>query len=240
MEPKDRLKKAREAAGFRSASAAAKARREINVNTLISNENGNRPISRKMAAIYGDAFGVSPGWLLYGDGPPNALSMAMITRVDPFMHAPPQEVPQNPLIIAGDVAAGMWLEASLFEAEHREETNFLPDRRWPANAQYMVRVRGESLNKIAQDGDLLLCIDYLASGIEPKNGDLVIVERSRDMGATIERTAKRLIRHNGDIELRPESTDPRFQESVFYREGDPDHTIVTVKAKVISVVRPLD
>lgn len=147
---------------------------------------------------------------------------------------------EAPLIIAGDVAAGMWMEASLFETEQREETNFLPDRRWPAQAQYMVRVRGESLNKIAQEGDLLLCIDYLASGIEPKNGDLVIVERSRDMGATIERTAKRLIRHNGDIELRPESTDPRFQESVFYREGDPDHTIVTVKAKVISVVKQLE
>ncbi len=68
MEPKDRLKEARINAGYATPSDAAHAIKEINKNTLISNENGNRPISRQAAVKYGRIFGVEPGWLLYGEG----------------------------------------------------------------------------------------------------------------------------------------------------------------------------
>ncbi|GEM_PF-2057288 len=68
MEPKDRLKEARIKAGFETPSDAARALKEINKNTLISNENGNRPISRKAAEKYGELFGVDPGWILFGEG----------------------------------------------------------------------------------------------------------------------------------------------------------------------------
>ena len=64
-EPKDRLKQAR-AKFFASPTEAATAIREINRNTLISNENGNRAISRKMAEVYAKHFDVSAGWILYG------------------------------------------------------------------------------------------------------------------------------------------------------------------------------
>ncbi|MGN6548476.1 MAG: S24 family peptidase [Pararhizobium sp.] len=68
MEPKHRLQKARAGAGFGSPSDAARAfPRELNRNTLISHENGNRAISRDAAEKYGRLFGVSPGWILYGD-----------------------------------------------------------------------------------------------------------------------------------------------------------------------------
>jgi len=67
--PKDRLRKAREDAGYPTPSEAARALpRLINRNTLISNENGNREVSRKAAEKYAKAFGVSAGWILYGDG----------------------------------------------------------------------------------------------------------------------------------------------------------------------------
>lgn len=69
MEPKDRLKRARAAAGFETPSDAARALR-INKNTLISHENGNRPISRKAAENYARLFGVSAGWLLFAEGEP--------------------------------------------------------------------------------------------------------------------------------------------------------------------------
>lgn len=68
MEPKDRLKLARQAAGFERPTDAANAHKEINKNTLISNENGNRPISKMAAAKYGEIFGVDAGWILYGEG----------------------------------------------------------------------------------------------------------------------------------------------------------------------------
>ena len=44
-----------------------------------------------------------------------------------------------------------------------------------------------------------------------KDGELVIVQRSKFQGAMIETTAKR-VRKNGDFELWPESTHPDFQE----------------------------
>jgi hypothetical protein len=82
-------------------------------------------------------------------------------------------------------------------------------------------------------------VDYLAAGIEPKENDLVLVERSRDNGMTIERTAKRVIKLNGQSELMPESTDPRFQDTIIFREGDFDHTEVKLKARIVMVFKPL-
>ena len=68
-EPKHRLQQARERAGYQSAADAARRIRAINQNTLTSNENGNRAISRKMAEVYAQVFNVSAGWLLYGEEP---------------------------------------------------------------------------------------------------------------------------------------------------------------------------
>ncbi len=151
----------------------------------------------------------------------------------------PPELPAQGVPVVGEVAAGLWMEAALFEAENTETSNVSFDIRFPAHAQYIVRVRGESLNKIAANGDLLLCVDYLAAGIEMKENDLVLVERSRDNGQTIERTAKRIVKRGGSTELMPESDDPRFQNSVFYREGDFDHTEVKIKARIVMVFKPL-
>ena len=70
--PRHRLIQARKDAGFDTPSEAARAhKRTINVNTLISHENGNRDISRKAAEKYGAAFGVDPGHILYGSTAPD-------------------------------------------------------------------------------------------------------------------------------------------------------------------------
>jgi SOS-response transcriptional repressor LexA len=65
QEPRHRLQQARAEAGYASPSDAARVLRDINKNTLISHENGNRPLSRKAAEKYGRLFGVDPGWLLF-------------------------------------------------------------------------------------------------------------------------------------------------------------------------------
>lgn len=71
MEPKDRLRQAMEAAtGMTVATDVwSKYKKVLGVgkDLFISNLNGNRAISKKSAAKYAEAFGVSAGWLLYGD-----------------------------------------------------------------------------------------------------------------------------------------------------------------------------
>jgi SOS-response transcriptional repressor LexA len=143
------------------------------------------------------------------------------------------------LDLKGQVAAGLWMEAGLFESDAVRETTIAGDLRFPSRSQYLLQINGESLNRIARNGDLILCLDFADAGIEVKSGDLVVVERSRDGGHTIERTAKRIVRRDGMIELRPESDDPRFQEPLIFSEHDEEATEVRIIAKVLSVIRQI-
>ncbi|WP_299812392.1 LexA family transcriptional regulator [uncultured Roseibium sp.] len=205
-------------------SRAELARRaDVNYDALNKSERGEveQPRGDFLARI-AQALGTTEQFLRYG-----SEGGGEQTKITP-----------RGLVIRGEVAAGLWLEADLFEGEKEERSNlFGGDERYPADAQYLLRIKGESLNRIAQDGDLILCVDYLQAGFEIKAGDLIVVERSRDGGHTLERTAKRIIRHNGEIELRPESNDPRFQEPVIYDEHSEEASEVRILAKIIGVFR---
>ncbi|RWR31338.1 XRE family transcriptional regulator [Sinirhodobacter populi] len=67
MEPHERLKLARERAGFSDATEAAR-RFGWTVPTYRAHENGNRNFTKDGARKYGRAFRVSPEWLLLGIG----------------------------------------------------------------------------------------------------------------------------------------------------------------------------
>lgn len=62
-----RLRQAREARGFADAKAAAKFFGFV-YDTYAQHENGNRGIRRSVAERYGKAYGISPAWLLTGEG----------------------------------------------------------------------------------------------------------------------------------------------------------------------------
>jgi phage repressor protein C with HTH and peptisase S24 domain len=68
MEPFERLKQARIAAGFATASDAAAAL-GISRATYIGHENGQRGLRPAAAEKYGRRFGVRAGWLLTGEQP---------------------------------------------------------------------------------------------------------------------------------------------------------------------------
>lgn len=63
----ERLKQARELAGFGTAREAAD-RFGWNYNTYAANENGNAPFSFNKAKTYARSFGVRPEWLYDGSG----------------------------------------------------------------------------------------------------------------------------------------------------------------------------
>ncbi|GGD31066.1 LexA family transcriptional regulator [Aureimonas glaciei] len=66
VEPKVRLRELREKAGLSGPAEAAR-RFKFNENTYTSHENGNRPISKKAAQKYAEAYGATAGWILFGN-----------------------------------------------------------------------------------------------------------------------------------------------------------------------------
>lgn len=64
-EPKDRLKKAREKAGYATPTDAARAF-GWTTSTYLAHENGTRGITQKAANRYGRALRCNPAWIMYG------------------------------------------------------------------------------------------------------------------------------------------------------------------------------
>lgn len=134
--PKDRLKKARAAAGFETPTDAARAfPRELNVNTLISNENGNRDISRKAAEKYAKLFRVDAGWLLYG-------GEAETVRED-------VDVPLLSMVAATNLRYQPGVEEH--DIQRRIKVGDLPKGDWIA-----LQVDGDSMDRVAPDGAIIL------------------------------------------------------------------------------------
>lgn len=140
------------------------------------------------------------------------------------------------LRLQGTVAAGVWLEAQESQDSEVERVPVAPDQRYPADAQYALRVVGNSVDKVAADGSVVTCVDVQESGIDVRPGDLVWVERRR--GGLVESTVKRLRKGTNGLELWPESNDPLHQEklSVGAREAD---TEVLIRGLVIHVLTPV-
>jgi transcriptional regulator with XRE-family HTH domain/predicted Rdx family selenoprotein len=226
-------------------------------------EQGERRMTTEWAEKLAPHLGVDPVDLLFPDRLKKPKPAPVVTppapSIDPEDGVLPDIMPDSlqedapsdsalsegavggSLMIRGDVAAGLWMEAGLFEAETVGESTLTGgDRRFPLGLQYLLRIKGESMNRIARDGDLVLCLDYAGAGNEIRSGDMVIVERSRDGGHTIERTAKRAVRHVGGVELHPESDDPRFQEPIIFDEYSEEASEVRILAKVLSVIRQIE
>lgn len=134
LEPKDRLRIAREEAGYASPSDAARKLKAkgVNINTLTSAENGNRLLSKKSAALFANAFNVSPSWLLFGTSDGEAKTL---------------EIP-----ILSEVSAGSLVSYTL------DKFNGLTIAQGglPNGDYFALKVDGTSMNRIAPSGALII------------------------------------------------------------------------------------
>lgn len=232
-----RLREARERKGYDTARAAARYH-GWNTSTYAQHENGTRGLGRS-ATKYAKVFGVPLGWLLgekeYHEDIHNAVVelnpkvkavTSMMTHTTPTQ----EKVKMVPIPIVGEVAAGIWRENTV-AAEKYGDTNVATDPRYPENQQFGLVVKGNSINKFANDGDILHCVRLWDTGVQPQDGDLVIVERRRAQGAMIETTAK-ILRQNGKLEFWPYSHDPSFGDPIIidekYESDDEDIVVVAI------------
>lgn len=220
--PSKRLRWARiKRGGFDSAAAAAQAY-GWNTSTYSGHENGDRNPSRDAAKRYAKAFRVSWTWLLEGEGLPDdrVTIVAIPTK--------------------GEVAAGRWLDLDgVVDENDFEQHPVAADPRYPIDAQFGLIVLGTSINRIAQAGDVLHCVDIGISGIQPVDNKLVIVERRRAQLGQKEVTAKRITRQGNTIRLLPDSTDPRWTPIEYDSTDQTEDEEIVIVAVVIGVYRPL-
>lgn len=186
-------------------------------------EASERKLSKEWAERLAPHLGVSPEELLF----PGSEPKSGLERVGSPIGAVP---------VTGKVAANTWLSVEDMDFGY-DDIEYVPSASgYPVELQFSLKVEGNCLNKIANHGDRLICLDMVKTGIEAEDGDLVIVERSRFEGQMVERTAKRLRRTSDGYELWPESTDPAHQDPIkLHRAGNEDH--VRILGKVLWIMR---
>lgn len=143
--------------------------------------------------------------------------------------------------IAGEVAAGLWLEVGAAGDREYDEFPVPFHPGYAEEAQYGLIVVGTSINRVAQPGDVLQCLDCGISGTEPRENDLVIIERRRHQAGQKEVTAKRYRRSGHVIELTPDSTDRRWSEPIVLdprrASGDEEVAIIAIVIGVYKMLR---
>lgn len=231
----ERLKRARISAGYRTASDAIN-RFGWRGSTYRAHENGQNHFDAQTATNYARAYGVNAGWLLTGDGAMSAKAklsrraeLVQTNGDGPDGHEKGSNIP-----VLGVAAAGVWMED-----EVRRMTNgsgrthpFPADPRFPVEAQFDLVVEGTSINRFAQPGDHIRCVDVEAAGIDVEDGDLVIVERTR--GNSLKETSARRVRRSGEhYEFWPDSSDPLWQTPVIVKDG---HSQENENVRVIGLV----
>jgi SOS-response transcriptional repressor LexA len=221
--PGERLRTARENAGFRSAREAAQML-GISISTYNSHERAGEPGARLFkidaARLYARRFGVSAAWLLTGEGTATVAANEAPARVE--VHA---------VAVRGIAQAGVWREYEDMDIDALDPVPTIPGR-WRTFEQFAYRCIGPSMDKAGfQTGDYAICVNYFDARSDFQSEDVVVVERKN--GQSIERTIKRLRVVQDGFELWPESSDPRFQQPIYVAAGkldaeDGDNGVVIV------------
>ncbi|WP_267355716.1 MULTISPECIES: XRE family transcriptional regulator [unclassified Methylobacterium] len=217
--PNNNLKRLREASGMTQEQAATAF--GLSKGGYIKIEDGDRGLKAERIAKAAEIFKVQPADVIgelgnLGPDTSPAFEDVLLERA----RAATADASPDFLPVVGEVAAGRWLEIDDFVDEPAfDPVPVRADPRWPAEHQYGLVVRGESINKFAHDGDVLVCVSAIPTRYQPKDGDLVIVELRRNAGLLRQRTAKRYVRTETHVELWPDSDHERWQKPIIIPKG---------------------
>ena len=196
-----RLRQAREAAGFKSASEAIEKFR-WRASTYMAHENGQNGIRTEPALAYARAFGVDPGWIMVGTGkgpakisdtraPTTSRGVARETETAAAPNLYSGERWPRDLRVLGMAECGPdgW---SLWNGEVIEMTSRPPNLAGAALA-YAVYVVGSSMEPRYHSGELV----YVHPGRPVDVGAYVLVQvKPREEGEAPKAVVKRLVRRS--------------------------------------------
>lgn len=216
----ERLKGAREKAGYQEAKAAAEAM-GVAVSTYIQHENGIRNFPADRAHRYARFFRTTPEWLLYG--------RELGERTSPARLGPQ-------ISIQGAVQAGIFRERMEYDQEEWESFTGAPEVSAPINHRFGLRVEGDSMDLLYPPGTVLECVRYWGESVIP-NGKRVIVQRESEAGE-YETTVKEYMEDkDGVVWLVPRSSNPAFQAPFRCDQPGPGIVKVSVVAIVVASTR---
>lgn len=218
----ERLREARQKAGYTSASAAAETF-GWTIPTYISHENGQRGFDVDTALRYARRFKVAPGWLLGLD------HVAAVAEDRTPFAAGARKIP-----VLGSVSAGIWRDETYHDPELPREIEIDAFREDDGEELFAVGHHGQSMNRTLPPGAILICRRIPFGRIEVQPGELVIVERvAHDLR---EMTVKRLALIDGEFALLSESDRPEFGKPIMIGRPDVEHH-ADDEVRVIGVVK---
>jgi phage repressor protein C with HTH and peptisase S24 domain len=189
MTPGERLKLARQKAGYETAMAAAEAM-GISVSTYTQHENGFRGYPADKAAKYARFFRTNPEYLLFGNEKKSSMVLSNTSKEDLNTNKSYISVP----ILDVHVSAG---SGSSIENEEeigvwKFDRRFLTEELHVGTTNLSVsRVAGDSMDPTLHDGDYIL-VDHMPPETGPKkdgiyvlyDGDGTVVKRIQRVPCT--------------------------------------------------------
>lgn len=204
MDKNDRLRAAREQAGFKHASDAAKALR-VNVSTYRAHENRQNDFGLEEATIYAKKFNVDPLWIMTG----------ISAESEPSSQSLPREV-YSPNAKLGDRILGIGKKIKVYgravggvDGEFDMNGSLLFETMAPpvisdVSGAYGVQVSGDSMSPRYEDGEIC----FVDPTRRVKKGDYVIAQIRNEEDGPLLAYVKKFIRHNAE-ELVLEQFNPQ-------------------------------
>jgi SOS-response transcriptional repressor LexA len=203
----NRLKAAREKAGFESAADAARSFGWKEA-AYRHHENGIRGFGADAAKKYGRAFKVTPAWLL------------ALEKADRQVPEVARSASDDTLTVNGSVEAGAWRSSEQWNDERSYMIEGMPSP-VPDAARFGLEVVGNSMDVFYEPGTVLDCISIFSGSVKPKSGDHVIVECIKADGLR-ELTVKEYREEGDKMLLVPRSRNPKY-EPMEYHGPDVEH-----------------
>lgn len=232
-----RLRQAREAAGYPRRSDAAKALK-INYNTLAAHESGRRAIDKNQANTYAQLFGVPVEHLL-------ALDLLKLqTRIKSSRRAESGNTAERSagaedngifetftIPVLGAAAGGRWLEPDDMHIE-QDDLSIPAAPQYDVRSQYARKIVGNSVNRRVRNGEYAIFVKIEHYGQRLRGGELVDCLRMR--AGLYEHSAKIF----QDGRLLTDSDEFDSQREIQMSSGE-DDTTVQIVGVAIGVYRPL-
>lgn len=215
----ERIRLARESAGYASAADAARSL-GLKEARYRHHENGRNAPRHAELELYARRYRVSVSWLLTGRGDMKSKAGAELV---------PGPVETAPIL--GRVRAGAFDNPplpALSEPEAGFEHMPIPPGYSHWKHRYILRVEGHSMNEIAPAGSFVLCLPTVLNGIDPfslaleRQTVVVVQRRDPDFDDRYEYTLKQLVFENDRWVLRPRTDKTDLKKDIILPPLDYD------------------